>query len=76
LDDDESPDSDSLQERFGEFLDIWVEISANEVEEFADTNEEDNDEMISFTIEDITHLALDSAAKWDLRSFLNKLQLP
>ncbi|CAG8723772.1 18877_t:CDS:1, partial [Racocetra persica] len=74
---DEIPDSDFLQEKFGEFLDIWVEISANKIEESIDANEKKKEnEILSSAIQDITHLAIDYSAKWDLRSLFNKLQLP
>ncbi|CAG8545505.1 11180_t:CDS:1 [Cetraspora pellucida] len=64
-------DSDFLKERFGEFLDVWVEISANEVD-----TEEDEDYKIPSKIEDIIHPAIDPVAKWDLKLLFNELQLP
>ncbi|CAG8670604.1 8563_t:CDS:1, partial [Cetraspora pellucida] len=66
---DNKLDSDSLKERFGD-LDVWVEISVNEVD-----TREDEDYEIPSKIEDIIHLAIDPVAKWDLKSLFNELQL-
>ncbi|CAG8778362.1 10619_t:CDS:2, partial [Racocetra persica] len=59
--DDELPDSDSLKERFGEFLDVWVEIAAKEVEEINERNDDDDNEILS-KIENMIHPAINPAA--------------
>ncbi|CAG8826673.1 5683_t:CDS:1, partial [Gigaspora margarita] len=61
-------------EEFRQFLDIWVDILTSEIEEITQIYEDKN-EMLTSEIEDIDHLALDSKAKWDLRTlFNNELQ--
>ncbi|CAG8684727.1 6651_t:CDS:1 [Dentiscutata erythropus] len=75
--DNESLDSNSLKESFGEFLDVWVEISAEEVEEVSDMDDTNKDDYrMPSKVEDIVHLAIDPAAKWDLESLFTELQLP
>ena len=59
---DEFSDSNSLEAEFSQFLDVWVVISVNEVEEFTKINDE-NEEMLTSVIEDIIHLALDPKTK-------------
>ncbi|CAG8634214.1 2859_t:CDS:1, partial [Scutellospora calospora] len=62
--DDESLDSESLKEGFGEFLDMWVEISAREVEEVSDTDDTDEDDYrMPSKVNDIIHPAVDPVAK-------------
>ncbi|KAF0511329.1 hypothetical protein F8M41_018278 [Gigaspora margarita] len=58
-----------------EELNVWVDISTSEIEEITQIYE-DEDEMLTSEVEDIDHPALDSKAKWDLRTlFNNELQL-
>ncbi|CAG8696525.1 12362_t:CDS:1, partial [Dentiscutata erythropus] len=54
-------DSNSLEEKFSQFLDIWVEISTNETEELADIDEEEKE--FSLLVDDIIHPAVDSSTK-------------
>ena len=75
-DNDESPDSSSLEADFGQFLDVWVEILVKKTEEFTDIEEEENNKMFSSEIGNITHPAVDSNAKWDLDTLFNELELP
>jgi len=74
--DDESLDSSALEADFGQFLDVWVEILVEETEEFTGIEEEENGEMLSSEIGNITHPAVDPNAKWDLNTLFNELQLP
>ncbi|CAG8766154.1 22547_t:CDS:2, partial [Cetraspora pellucida] len=62
--DNESLDSESLKESFGEFLDVWIEISAREVEEVSDTDDTDEDDYrMPSKVDDIVHPAIDPVAK-------------
>ncbi|CAG8647256.1 27362_t:CDS:2, partial [Racocetra persica] len=61
--DDKLPDSDSLKERFEEFLDMWVEIAAKEVEEINEKDDDDDNKMLS-KIKDVIHPAINPAAKF------------
>ena len=74
FDEDEVPDSSSLEANFGEFLDVWVEILVEETEEFTGIEEENEEELSE--IEDIIHPAVDPNAKWDLNTLFNELSLP
>ncbi|CAG8753523.1 21811_t:CDS:2, partial [Dentiscutata erythropus] len=56
--DEEIADSNSLEEEFSQFLDVWVEISANETKELADIDEEE--EKFSLPVDDIIHPVVDS----------------
>ncbi|CAG8721904.1 10644_t:CDS:2, partial [Cetraspora pellucida] len=71
--DEEIADSNSLEEEFGQFLNVWVEISANETEELA--NIDDDDDLFSLSVGDTVHPAVDSNAKWDLITLFNELPL-
>ncbi|KAF0333054.1 hypothetical protein F8M41_017183 [Gigaspora margarita] len=73
--DEEAVDSNSLKEEFSQFLDVWVEISANETEELADIDEEEV-KIFSLPVGDIIHPAVNSNAKWDLITLFNELPLP
>ncbi|RIB15393.1 hypothetical protein C2G38_2192478, partial [Gigaspora rosea] len=75
--DEETVESSSLEE-FGQFLDVWVVISAEETEEL--TGIDDEDEEMSFlsvgSVGDIIHPAIDPNAKWDIITLFNELPLP
>ncbi|RIB15810.1 hypothetical protein C2G38_2039099 [Gigaspora rosea] len=77
FDEEETVESSSLEE-FGQFLDVWVVISAEETEEL--TGIDDEDEEMSFlsvgSVGDIIHLAIDPNAKWDIITLFNELPLP
>ncbi|KAF0446140.1 hypothetical protein F8M41_002972 [Gigaspora margarita] len=73
--DEEVVDSNSLEEEFSQFLDVWVEILANKTEKLADIDEEE-DEIFFLPVGDIIHPAVDSNAKWDLITLFNELPLP
>ncbi|CAG8748426.1 8987_t:CDS:2 [Cetraspora pellucida] len=57
------------------FLDVWVEISAEKVKEI-NKSDDDNDNKMPSEIENIIYPAVDPATKWDLKSLFNNLQLP
>ncbi|CAG8752488.1 17278_t:CDS:1, partial [Cetraspora pellucida] len=56
-----------------QFLDVWVEISADETEEVMDIEDEDEEILL---VNAAVHLAVDSNAKWNLITLFNKLELP
>ncbi|CAG8799959.1 8568_t:CDS:2, partial [Cetraspora pellucida] len=67
---DETIDNKTLEltplEEFGQFLDIWIEISKNEIDKIAQIYEDEN-KMLTLEVEDIVHPATDPKSKWDLR---------
>ncbi|CAG8775906.1 4239_t:CDS:1, partial [Gigaspora rosea] len=77
FDEEKTVESSSLEE-FGQFLDVWVVISAEETEEL--TGIDDEDEEMSFlsvgSVGDIIHPAIDPNAKWDIITLFNELPLP
>lgn len=64
LDDDSDDENTEFESKFGEYLQGWAEM----------LNEEDNDDDDDYDIslDDITHPAIDSNAKWELEFLFNK----
>jgi hypothetical protein len=65
LDDDEDDENTEFESKFGEYLQGWAEMLNEE-----DNNDDDDDFDIS--LNDITHPAIDSNAKWELEFLFNK----
>ncbi|CAG8569815.1 5221_t:CDS:2 [Dentiscutata erythropus] len=57
----ETSELTSLEE-FGQFLDIWIEISTSKIEEITQIYE-DEEEILTSEVEDIDHLAVDPNSK-------------
>ena len=76
LDDDEKEedeDSAIMEEEFGKYLQGWAEMLQEEIfQEY----EDDDDDIEYVEINNITHPAIDSNAKWKLNSLFKKLQFP
>ncbi|CAG8547469.1 12265_t:CDS:2 [Cetraspora pellucida] len=73
LDEEKIVDSSFLETEFSQFLDVWIEISADKTEEVMDI-EDENEEILS--VNAAVHPAVDSNAKWDLITLFNELELP
>ncbi len=73
LDDDEKEeDSAVMEEEFGKYLQGWAEMLQEEI--FQEYKDDDDIEYVE--INNITHPAIDSNAKWKLDSLFKKLQFP
>ena len=75
-DEDEEIDSANLEEELGNYLQGWAEMLEEETLKFQ--NEEyEIDELDTFIeINNTTHPAIDSDAKWQLESLFKKLEFP
>ncbi|GBC06609.1 hypothetical protein RclHR1_06960007 [Rhizophagus clarus] len=71
-DDYENNDLTNLENEFGDYLQEWAEM----LEEEANKNEKYKEDELDIFIETnkITHPAIDSDAKWKLKSIFNKLK--
>ncbi|CAG8451008.1 28638_t:CDS:2 [Dentiscutata erythropus] len=77
--DEETVESNSLKEEFSQFLDVWVAILAEKIEESAGIDEDENEEIFSLlvgSVGDIIHPAIDPNTKWDIIMLFNELPLP
>lgn len=71
---DEEADESQLENEFAEYLQGWVEMLREE--ENAELNE-DTDEDDNSTLDNITHPAIDTNAKWALETlFKDNINLP
>ncbi|RIB12870.1 hypothetical protein C2G38_2038669 [Gigaspora rosea] len=76
---DENDENDEISEltpleEFGQFLNVWVDISTSEIEEITQIYE-DEDEMLTSEVEDISYPAINPNSKWDLRTLFKELPL-
>ncbi|PKC54134.1 hypothetical protein RhiirA1_477901 [Rhizophagus irregularis] len=69
---EEEEEEEDLEKKFNNYLQGWSEMLEEETYEFEE-NENEND-IMHITVDDILHPAIDPNAKWNLNSFFKELE--